>query len=127
MAWHFPVFIVASFLMFLAITRLALAGRSVQPPRDVVLKVAGIVNVAGMLFAKFGAQAGLPVAIYYGLPAVTAWVLPPRAFHMNGREIAIYLPLAMISAPIIHVLFSFFLGWNEYMPFIPVPTLESLL
>lgn len=52
---------------------------------------------------------------------------PPRAFRMNGRELARYLPLAMISAPLIHVLFSFFLGWNEYMPFIQVPSMQALL
>ena len=46
---------------------------------------------------------------------------------MNGRELARYLPLAMISAPLIHVLFSFFLGWNEYMPFIQVPSIQALL
>jgi len=25
------------------------------------------------------------------------------------------------------VLFAFFLGWNEYMPFIPVPSLGELI
>ena len=29
--------------------------------------------------------------------------------------------------PLIHVLFSFLVGWDEYMPFIPVPSLTSLI
>ncbi len=125
--WRFPVFIVASFAAFLGILRIALAGRRVRPARATVLSVAGIVVAGGMVFAKVGAALGWPVAVYYGLPAVLAWALPPRAFQMNGREVARYLPLAMISAPLIHVLFSFFLGWNEYMPFIQVPSMQALL
>jgi len=33
----------------------------------------------------------------------------------------------VLVAPVIHVLFSFFLGWQEYMPFIPVPLLSELM
>jgi len=127
MHWHFPVFVIASFAAFLAILRIALAGRLKRPPRATVLSVAGIVVVGGMTFAKAGAALGWPVLLYYGLPAALTWVLPPRVFRMNARELARYLPLAMISAPFIHVLFSFFLGWNEYMPFIPVPSMQAFL
>jgi len=35
--------------------------------------------------------------------------------------------LSVLLAPTIHILFSFFLGWGEYMPFLPVPALASLL
>jgi hypothetical protein len=125
--WRFPVFIVASCVAFVAILRVALAERQEGPPKGTVLSVAGVVVVGGMVFAKVGAALGWPVAVYYGLPATLAWALPPRAFRMNGRELARYLPLAMISAPLIHVLFSFFLGWNEYMPFIQVPSIQALL
>lgn len=38
-----------------------------------------------------------------------------------------YLALAFLSSPVIHVLFSFLLGGHEYMPFIPVPSLQDLL
>ena len=80
-----------------------------------------------MVFAKVGAALGWPAAVYYGLPVVLTWTLPPRAFQMNHKEVARYLPLAIIAAPLIHVLFSFFLGWNEYMPFIQVPSMRALL
>jgi hypothetical protein len=46
---------------------------------------------------------------------------------MRGSEIARYVPMAMVVAPTIHVLFSFLLGWNEYMPFIPVPSIHELM
>ena len=79
-----------------------------------------MVVVGGMVFARIGAQVGLPVALYYGLPAICTWVLPPVAFRMTRSEIVRYLPLALIMAPVIHLLFSSLLGWNDYLPFIPL-------
>jgi hypothetical protein len=38
-----------------------------------------------------------------------------------------YLALAALSAPLIHVLFSFIIGWGEHMPFWPVPTFTELI
>jgi len=82
--------------------------------------------MGGMTFATFGATNGLPVWLYYGLPAALTWVVPPVTFRMTGREIVRYVPLALFVAPAIHVSFSLLLGWKEYMPFIPVPSLAEL-
>jgi hypothetical protein len=92
-----------------------------------MLWVAGVVVVGGMTFAKLGATSGLPVWLYYGLPAGLTWVLPPLVFRMTGREIARYVPLAVLVAPVIHVTFSLLVGWKEYMPFLPVPSLAELV
>jgi hypothetical protein len=80
-----------------------------------------------MVFAKVGATNGFPIWLYYGLPAVLTWVLPPIAFRMTAHEIIRYVPLALLVAPAIHVAFSFLLGWKEYMPFLPVKSLGELL
>ena len=98
-AWHFPIFIGASFLLFLGVLRLAMQQRDQPPPRATALWVAGIVVVGGMTFAKLGATNGLPIWLYYGLPAGLTWVLPPLVFRMTGREIARYVPLALLVAP----------------------------
>jgi hypothetical protein len=79
-----------------------------------------------MVFAKYGVLTGWPWWIYYGAPALLTWVLPPLVFNLNRKQIVRYLILAFLVAPIIHVLFSFFLGWKEYMPFIPVPAIWEL-
>jgi hypothetical protein len=39
----------------------------------------------------------------------------------------LYVTLAAASAPLIHLGFSFILGWGEYLPFWPVPSLASVL
>lgn len=84
--------------------------------------VALVVVVVGMCFAKFGATIGLPWPVYYGIPAATTLALPPLAFRMQRTEIAWYLMLAFVSSPAIHAVFSFFVGWHEYMPFWHIPS-----
>ena len=61
-----------------------------------------------------------------GIPAALTSLLPPIVFRMAPAEIGKYILMAALVAPVIHVLFSFFLGWKEYMPFIPVPSLGEL-
>ncbi|MET0886311.1 MAG: hypothetical protein ABWX92_07655 [Mycetocola sp.] len=48
-------------------------------------------------------------------------------FRLSWKRTLASVLLSALSAPLIHVLFSFFLGWDEYMPFIPVPSLTSLI
>ncbi len=124
--WHFPIFVGVSFLLFFGVLRLALGRRNPPAPRTTALWVAGVVVIGGMTFAKLGATSGFPVWLYYGLPAGLTWVLPPLVFRMTWREMARYVPLALLVAPAIHVTFSLLLGWKEYMPFLPVPSLAEL-
>jgi len=73
---HFLAFILASFIAFVAILRVAVRR---EPARAVPAKVAAVacvVVVGGMLFAKWGANVGLPWAIYYGLPAASIITAP---------------------------------------------------
>ena len=124
---HFLAFVLVSAAAFVGVLRFATRARSSPlEPRTVAAATSAVV-VIGMSFAKVGAQAGWPVAVYYGLPALVTWILPPLLFRMTRAEVARFLPLVMVMAPVVHVLFSFFLGWNEYLPFIPVPSLMSLL
>jgi hypothetical protein len=126
-SWHFAVFILVSFVAFIGMVLLVLRRRSPPPRLTRILWVASVVVIGGMEFAKMGTTVGLPVWLYYGVPAMLTWVLPPVVFRMRGHEVARYLPLALLVAPTIHILFSFILGWKEYMPFIRVPSLWELM
>ena len=44
-------------------------------------------------------------------------LLPPLSLRMSRHEVLQYLPLAWLTAPVLHVLFSLFVGWHDYMPF----------
>ena len=124
---RFSIFVLVSLVVFIAILRFVTRHRVQRPRNATVVWVAMVVVVAGMLFAKFGNNAGLPWWIYYTLPALVTLALPPAAFRFSGKESAQYLVLAFLSSPAIHVVFSLLLDWHEYMPFIPVPSVGSLL
>lgn len=126
-AWRFPVLIGVSLIVFVMILRFIVRKRTHQPSATSVLVVSFIVVVGGMLFAKFTQNAGWPWWIYYTVPALVTLLLPPITFRFSGQELWRYLVLAFLSAPAIHVAFSFFLGWHDYMPFIPVPSLQEVL
>jgi hypothetical protein len=124
---HFPILIVASLVVFIGILRFILRKRQTGPSWVAVVVVSLIVVVGGMVFAKFGQNSGWPWWIYYTVPAAVTWLLPPLAFRLSWSELWRYLVLAFLSAPAIHIAFSFFLGWHDYMPFIYVPSLGELL
>jgi hypothetical protein len=124
---RFSVFVLVSLLVFIAILHFVTRRRAQSPRRATVLTVAAIVVVGGMIFAKYGNNAGLPWWVYYTIPAVATLVLPPAVFRFSGKELLQYLILAFLSSPVIHLVFSFFFDWHEYMPFIQVPSLQSLL
>lgn len=125
-AGRFTVFILVAFAAFVLILRLVLRGRAAPPGWRRVLLTAVVVVVGGMLFAKLGENGGLPWWIYYTLPMLATMIVPPAVFRMRWRETAAYLLLAFLSSPVIHVAFSFLLGWKEYMPFIAVPAFWEL-
>lgn len=86
-----------------------------------------VVVVIGMLFGKYGANFGLEWWVYYPVPMLMNVLLPPLVLKMNGRKTALYLLLSFLSAPIIHIFFSFFFNWTEYMPFWEIPYFKSIL
>ena len=124
---RFPIFILVSFIVFFAILRWVIRTRSTKPNLYVLLGIAAIVVVGGMIFAKLGQNAGWPWWVYYTVPALVTWLLPPIALRFSMKEFLQYLILAGLSSPVIHVLFSFLLGWHDYMPFIRVPSLGEVM
>jgi hypothetical protein len=126
-AWRFRIFVVVSLIAFGLILRFVTRKRATRPAALVSIAVAAIVVVGGMYFAVFGNGAGWPWWIYYTVPALATLLLPPVALRMSAREVAAYVTLAFLSSPAIHVMFSLFLDWHEYMPFIQVPSLAAML
>jgi hypothetical protein len=124
--WHFTVMVAAALAEFVLLLRLVLGRAAFRRRLRAVIVVSLIVVVAGMLIGKYGLLFGLPWWVYYPVPALVTIVLPPLVFRMTRRRTVLYVVLAALSAPLIHALFSFFLGWDEYMPFLPVPSLASL-
>ena len=124
---RFAVFVLVSFVIFLFVLRAALRRRTTKPRWSWILATAMFVVPGGMVFARWGATAGLAWWVYYPIPALVTLVVPPAVFRLTRIETIEYLILAFLMAPAIHTAFSLFLGWKEYMPFLPVPSLWELL
>lgn len=123
---RFVAFIVVALVVFVLILRVVLRARSPHPSWTRVLITAGMVVAGGMVFAKVGQNSGLPWWIYYTIPMLVTVFAPPLIFRMTRWETFSYLILAFLSSPVIHVIFSFFLGWKDYMPFISIPAMWEL-
>lgn len=120
--------IAVSLLLYIGVLRVVLGRAAFQRRLLSVGVVAFVVVVGGMLIGKYGATLfGLPWWIYYPLPAALTLILAPVVFRFSWRRTLLYLLMAIASARAIHAGFSFFLGWGEYMPFWPVPSVYELL
>jgi hypothetical protein len=115
-----------SLVVFIGLLIFILRGRLQRPvPRILILAL--IVVVCGMSFARITYGIGVPWWIFYGLPALITFVLPPLVLRMSRRELLLYVPLAILMSPVIHIFFSFFFGWHDYMPLFYVPWWHDLL
>jgi hypothetical protein len=123
---RFSILVVVSFFVFVGVLSFVVRRRgSPSWSRRIVLAL--VVVVGGMLFARWGQNSGLPWWIYYTTPALATFLAPPLLLRMSRRETVEYLAIAIFMAPVIHLFFGFFVGWSDYMPFIPVRSLKSLL
>jgi hypothetical protein len=116
---RFAIFTLAAFALFFALVSWVTRKRVPKPRKWSMVTLATVVVPLGMTFARYSHIfiPDLPGPIYYGIPALITFVLPPIWLRMSRWEIARYVPLAVFIAPTIHVLFSFFIGWHDYMPF----------
>ncbi|WP_433968847.1 hypothetical protein [Tunturiibacter gelidiferens] len=127
---RFLIFMAAAFLLFIAVLSFITRKRTGRPSAGLLLTLAMIVVVAGMIFARYAHLwlPTLPWQIYYGLPAFITLTLAPLALRMSRAEIAQYIPMAFLMAPLIHLVFSLLVGWHDYMPFpFYIPSVAELL
>lgn len=119
-----PFYMLASTLVLTPVIVFAGRFRRGATPRWMpALSAALAVSVLGILFAKYGANWGLPWQIYYTVPMLATILIPPLAFRFALWRAALYVVLAFATAPLIHAAFFYALGWGDYMPFLPLPTL----
>jgi len=125
--WHFYVMTLASLIVFIVIIRIILPKPEFSQKKKLIWLLSAIVVVGGMFFGKSGTTIGLPWWIYYTVPMMATVLLPPIVLKLNVKRTILYLFLSFLSAPFIHIIFSFMLGWQEYMPFWNVPYWKSLV
>ena len=82
--------------------------------------VAALISVIGILFAKFGANFGLPWTVYYTVTMLATVFIPPFAFRLGLARSLIYVVLALLSTPLIHIFSVTAFGWTDYTPFFKI-------
>jgi len=124
--WHFFIMIFASLILFYCVIWSVLGTQEFRQKFRKIFLLSILCVVLGMLFGKYGANSGLRWWIYYPLPMLMNVILPPLILKMNTKRTITYLVLSFLSAPLIHVFFSFFFNWTEYMPFWKIPYIGAL-
>jgi hypothetical protein len=123
---QFLVYMVAAMVVYFAVLTFTVRKRSPRPYIKLFL-LALIVTVGGMIFARITYGKELPWWIFYAIPVLLTYIFPPVILRMSRHELLIYIPLALLIGPAIHIFFSFFFGWHEYMPLFYIPWWRDLI
>ena len=125
--WHFYIMIAVSLILFFIMIRIVLSKHEFIVKKNTIFFLSFIIVVIGMLLGKCGARLGFPWWIYYPVPMLMTVLLPPFTLKFDRVKTMQYLILSLVSAPLIHASFSFFIGWKEYMPFWNIPSIRELI
>ena len=124
---RFPVLMLVSLVVFGSVLWFVLRKRRRMPSWLTIGAISAIVIVGGMTYARVTQTLEWPWWLYYGVPAAATIFMPPIALRMSRNEKWQYIVLAYLSAPAINVVFSFALGWHDYMPFMHVPYWKNVI
>ena len=124
--WHFLAMVLASFVLFFLIIRIVVGKQEFRRRITMIILLSILIVIIGILLGKYGANYGLKWWIYYPVPMLMNILLPPIILKMGLKKTILYLFLSFLSAPLIHIFFSFFWGWTEYMPFWRVPYIKTI-
>jgi hypothetical protein len=125
-SFRFLVMAAVTYLAFLCVIRIVLGSQYKAKP--FLINVIGMITVYGsFLVEKYGNFLKLPIYLNYILPALLTVFLPPLALKMKSDQTLKYLGYSLIALPVIHLLFSFLLGWGDILPFIKIPSLWNII
>lgn len=123
--FKFMVMAVFTYLIFLCVIRLVLGKQ--YKAKSFLIDIIGILAVFGsFILAKYRSFLKLPGFLVYILLFLLTVLLPPLALKMKSDQVLKYLALGVLAVPVIHLFFSFFVGWGDLLPFIRIPSLWTL-
>ena len=123
---QFLVYMFASMAVYFVVLTFTVRKRTPRPFIKLLI-LAFIVTAGGMIFARITYSKELPWWIFYGIPVLMTYLFPIVLLRMSRRELFIYIPLAILMAPAIHIFFSFLFDWHDYMPLFYVPWWRDLI
>mgnify|MGYP000879884613 CR=1 FL=1 len=125
-SFRFLVIAAVTYLAFLSVIRLVLGSQ--YKAKSFLINIIGILTVfGGLLIGKYGNFLKLPVYIYVALPVLLTVLIPPLALKMKSDQTLKYLAFSILAVPVVHIFFSFLVGWDDFLPFIKIPSLWNIL
>ncbi len=125
-AFRFLVMLAITYMAFLCVIRIAMGNQ--YKAKSFLINIIGILTVFGsFIISRYNGILKLPGFIYYILIILLAVFLPPLSLKMKSDQTLKYIAIGFVTIPILHLLFSLLLGWGEYLPFIPLPSLWDLI
>lgn len=125
-SFQFIVMAAVTYLAFLCVIRIIMGSQ--YKAKSFLINVIGMVTVYGsLLISRYGNFLKLPIYIYYIIPVLLTVFLPPLSLKMKSDQTLKYLGYSLLAVPVIHLLFSFLLGWGEFLPFIKIPSLWNII
>lgn len=124
-AFKLLVMAAISYIAFLCVIRIVMGSQ--YKAKSFLINIIGMISVYGTYILKLYKGSIKPTFIYYILIIILLLVLPPMVFKMKNDQTLKYLAFGIISLPILHLLFSLFLGWEDLLPFLPLPSISELL
>ncbi|MDI9514620.1 MAG: hypothetical protein GX384_01790 [Clostridiaceae bacterium] len=123
--FKFMVMVAFTYLIFLCVVRLVLGKQ--YKAKSFLIDIIGILVVFGsFIISKYNNILKLPGYLHYALPIALTVLLPPLALRMKSHQVLKYLALSILAVPFVHIVFSFFVGWGDLLPFIRIPSLWTL-
>jgi hypothetical protein len=125
-SFRFIVITAVTYMAFLCVIRLVLGTQ--YRNKSFLINIIGMITVYGsFLIARYGNFLKLPAFLYYALPVLITVFLPPLALKMKSDQTLKYLAFSILAVPLIHFVFSFFIGWGEFLPFFKIPSLWNIV
>lgn len=125
-AFRFLIMAAVTYIAFLCVIRLIIGSQ--YKAKSFLINIIGMITVYGsFLISRYGNFLRLSVWLYYVLPVLLTVFLPPLALKMKSDQTLKYLAFSLLAVPVIHLVFSFLLGWGEFLPFIKIPSLWNII
>lgn len=125
-AFRFLIMAAVTYIAFLCVIRLVIGSQ--YKAKSFLINIIGMITVYGsFLISRYGNFLRLPGWFYYVLPVLLTVFLPPLSLKMKSDQTLKYLAFSLLAIPVIHLCFSFLLGWGEFLPFINIPSLWNII
>lgn len=122
---RFLIMAAISYIVFLGTVRIVMGSQ--YKSKSFLINIIGMLAVYGSFVLKLYKGSIKPSIIYYILIILLLIFMPPLSLKMKSPQTLKYCALAIIAIPVLHLLFSLLLGWNNLLPNFPLRSIWDIV